>query len=159
MHPQTHGPERRAGVALAASAQHLQNLLQQPPWQDHPFVLQALVKSHREFVTHCICKNGRIIWHATYAYTLRPGEIIRRGCDAQSIRPAATSSKTLARLQRLLEPLNYTGPCNFDYKLTPEGNAMIMEANPRLGGSLMRPKNVRVLRAALSTIIENALRD
>lgn len=146
------------GIAVAASAEHLQSLLEQPPWRGHPAILQAMVEGDGEIVTHCVCKRGRILWHTSFAYTLPPGELIRTSDNVQSIRPVRTASKTLRQLQRFLTPLRYNGPCNFDYKLTPKGTVMMMEINPRLGGSLMRPENVAYLQAALSCIVRNALR-
>ena len=145
------------GIAVVASAEHLQSLLEQSPWQGQPFVLQAMVEGEAEIVTHCICKRGRILWHTSFAYTLPRGEIIRTPNNVQSIRPVPTSSSTLRQLRRFLTPLNYTGPCNFDYKLTPDGTVAAMEINPRLGGSLMLPENAPHLQAALSCIVRNAL--
>jgi hypothetical protein len=145
------------GVAVAASAEHLQRLLEQPPWRGHPFVLQAMLEGGGDIVTHCVCKEGQILWHTSFAYTLFPGETIRAGSNIQSIRPIPTTSSTLRQLQRFLLPLNYSGPCNFDLKLTPDGTVAVMEVNPRLGGSLMRPENAPYLQAALSCIVRNAL--
>ncbi len=146
------------GIAVAASAEHLRSLLEQPPWQGHPTILQAMMEGDEEIVTHCVSKKGRILWHASLAYTLSPGEFIRSALNnVQSIQSVPTTSRTLRQLQEFLGPLGYTGPCNFNYKLMPNGTVMIMEINPRFGGSLMRPENAHHLQAALSCIIENAL--
>jgi hypothetical protein len=145
------------GVAVAASAEHLQSLLEQPPWRGHPFVLQAKLEGC-EFVTHCVCKKGRILWHTSFAYGLPPGESIRTASNVQSICPILATDGTMRQLQRFLTPLNYSGPCNFDYKFAPDGTVAIMEINPRLGGSLMRPENRHHLQAALSCIVRNARR-
>jgi hypothetical protein len=146
------------GIAAVASAEQLQSLLDQPPWQGHPFVLQAMVEGDREIVTHCVCKKGQILWHTSYLYTLPPGQVIRCGVTGIPIQPLGVSPSVLRQLQRFLEPLDYTGPCNFDYKLGPDRKLRIMEINPRLGGSLMLPAHAPHLQAALSTIVENALR-
>jgi hypothetical protein len=146
------------GIAVVLSAEHLQSFLEQPPWLGHPTVLQAMVEGDGEIVTHCVCKNGRILWHTSFGYTLPPGEIIRSWNNVQSIEPVPTTSRTLRQLQRFLTPLGYSGPCNFDYKLTRDGTVMVMEINPRLGGSLMRPQNAAYLQAALSCIVKHALR-
>ena len=145
------------GVAVAVSAEHLQSLLEQPPWKGNPTILQAIVEGDGSIVTHCVCKKGQILWHTSFAYTLAPGNIILTPHNVQSIRPVAATSRTLEQLQRFLTPLDYDGPCNFDYKLAPDGKAMVMEINPRLGGSLMRPENAAHLQAALSCIVRNAL--
>lgn len=146
------------GVAVAASAEHLQSLLEQPPWLGHPTVIQALAEGDGEFVTHGVCKNGQFLWHTSFAYTLLPGEMVRSAKSLQSFRPIPTTSGTLGQLRRFLAPLDYSGPCNFDYKLTPNGTLAMMEINPRLGGSLMHPKNAPHLQAALSCIVRNALK-
>ncbi len=145
------------GIAAVEAAEELQSLLEQPPWQGQPYILQAMAEGEGEFVTHCVCKNGKILWHTSYYCMLPPGELIRHGTAAQSIYRATICETGLGHMQRFLEPLNYTGPCNIDYKLSADGRLQILEINPRLGGSLMLPPHMADLQAALSCIIENAL--
>jgi len=43
-----------------------------------------------------------------------------------------------------------------NYKLLRNGDISIFEINPRLGGSLMNPRNREFLRQAMAHIVHNA---
>ena len=43
-----------------------------------------------------------------------------------------------------------------NYKLLPSGEISIFEINPRLGGSLMNPRNIDCLRQAMTHLVYNA---
>jgi carbamoylphosphate synthase large subunit len=49
----------------------------------------------------------------------------------------------------------YSGPCNIDYSYQ-SSDLKIFEINPRLGGSLMKTENVKLLAQALTAIIKAA---
>jgi carbamoylphosphate synthase large subunit len=53
--------------------------------------------------------------------------------------------------------LEFSGPCNIDYKTDDEGNIIVFEVNPRMGGSIMRPEKIADLCETLSTIIDAAI--
>jgi len=55
-----------------------------------------------------------------------------------------------------LAPLPYSGLCCVNYKLLRNGDISIFEINPRLGGSLMNPRNREFLRQAMAHIVHNA---
>lgn len=143
------------GVTIANSAQHLRDLLREDPWHNRPYLLQLLIDVPVDYVTHCVCLAGRILWHCSFKYELGARAVIRDPWR----KPVSTSTPeiVLAALQALLEPLSYTGPCNVDYKITTSGAIAVLEINPRLGGSLMAPENVAYLREALRCIFETAL--
>jgi carbamoylphosphate synthase large subunit len=69
----------------------------------------------------------------------------------------AISDEIRAQFERLLSPLDYSGPCNFDYKRSDSGEMAVFEINPRFGGTLMKPENIAHLQQALSCIIQNAV--
>jgi hypothetical protein len=144
------------GVAVVGAPDELTSLLEQDPWRRNLFVLQSLVLGSAEYVTHCVCKSGLILWHCSFAYEMDATASIRTPSNIKGIRAATVSRLHLSQMERFLAPLAYTGPCNFDYKISDSGDIALMEINPRLGGSLMMPQNVDYLRAALSSIIENA---
>ncbi|MBX7139200.1 MAG: ATP-grasp domain-containing protein [Oligoflexia bacterium] len=128
-----------AGIDIATSPAHLEELLKQELWKERPVLLQQLISGQDEHVAHCVCKNGKILWHCVYQYILDPANPIRRGINLT--RRAAVSRKQLKQIQRFLRPLKYTGPCNVDFKISDTRDIVVFEINPRLGGSLMRPEN------------------
>jgi hypothetical protein len=146
------------GVVIARSLPDLMSRLAQEPWAGHTCILQSLEREPVEYVTHCVCRDGRILWHCTFAYEADARDLIRTANMVNPVRPVAASASGLEQIETLLVPLGYCGPCNVDYKISNSGKLAVFEINPRLGGSLMRPENVDYLQGALSCIIEAALR-
>lgn len=144
------------GIAIARSAEQLRSLLGEEPWLDMPYILQGFVESRYDYVTHAVCKQGRILWHSTYRYEINSEDPIRKPANTISRQPSLASDETIELFSRFLEPLKYDGPLNVDYRFDENGSLKIMEFNPRLGGSLMFPENISDLAAALTTIVENA---
>lgn len=141
-------------IVVVNSAAELAVHLTMSDWAGRPIVLQERVPGSTEYVTHCVCVNGRIIWHRSYAYLGR-AETIRRG-GGGPIAPHKATAADLMAFERFLLPLRYSGPANFDYKQRADGSLAVFEINPRLGGSLMRPANVSDLAEALDAITSNA---
>lgn len=144
------------GIEYADNDERLNDVLQAPIFRDAQYLLQAYVPGASEYVTHCVCSRGRILWHCSYVYELPCGQKFRIAGSA-SVKAKITPAQ-LSELAAFLAPLSYSGPCNIDHKLTADGHVVVFEINPRLGGSLMYPENVRDLRAALSYLIGTALR-
>jgi carbamoylphosphate synthase large subunit len=144
------------GVAAAHSREELQTLLADWRWRGQHVTVQALLPGREEYVTHCVCKKGNILWHTSYAYMLAEPDMIRSAPNTPSPRPVTPTARALAQIESFLAPLAYNGPCNVDYKLAPNGDIAVFEINPRFGGSLMRPENVDSLRQALTILIANA---
>ena len=142
------------GIARVNSREELETLLTQEPWNDHPYILQSYIEGEREFVAHCICKDGEIFWNCCYQYN-------SPAMDARipSTRPIQKVSGSLSHLKAfssILSPLRYSGPCCIDYRLSPAGEPIVFEINPRFGGSLMRPHNLEDLREAVAWILRLA---
>jgi carbamoylphosphate synthase large subunit len=146
------------GVALVRSKPELVSCAQTEVWRNQPLVLQEALLTGEEWVTHLVVKNGQILWHGSFAYTLHDNQFIRTPHNVKTLRRVLAPPSVLAAFEACLKPINYSGPCNVDYKLLGEGEGMlkIFEINPRLGGSLMRPDAVDWLQEALSCIINHA---
>jgi hypothetical protein len=144
------------GVTLVRSREELEQRLEEDTWRGHPTILQALAPGFEEYVTHCVCRRGRVLWHCSFAYTMAASDMMRTPANVGSIRAIPAARGLIAKIEAFLSPLAYDGPCNVDYKMTPDGKLVVMEINPRLGGSLMRPENVEQLARALSEIIDAA---
>lgn len=141
------------GIALVNSPEHFYQLLSRAPWKGKKYILQEFIPGGRERSTYGMFENGRLLWHRSYEFTFPENSIRLNGNNRERVQ---ASSSQLALFQRFLAPLNYTGPCNVDYKLRADGTVAVMEVNPRLGGSLMRGQNILDLKEALSLIIERA---
>ncbi len=142
-----------AGVEVVLSEEHLEELLLQEIFNTNPYILQQYIAG-RDYVTHAVCKNGKILWHHSYEYENLGRQIRRNSLSANSIGMPRSHIK---RLEQFLKPLSFTGPCNFDYKFSVDGTLQVMEINPRLGGSLMYPKRVQQLKSAINCLIKHAV--
>lgn len=143
------------GVAVAKSAAELRGLLAAAPWRGHRVVLQALVHGD-DHVTHCLCRKGRIIWHRTYRYVLRAGTELQKSGTALAAIEVAEGPEALAMFERFLLPLGYDGPANIDTRRGADGVVKVLEINPRLGGSLMRPEKAADRRELLAALVASA---
>ena len=143
------------GVEIATSREHTRNLLAQEPFAGRPFIIQSLVPFQTEYVVHCVCIEGRIIWHAVYARdfpALQPnGAKLPR-----VLRGATITDSLLKQLEAFLRPLAYAGPCSVDCTWGEDEQLIVFEINPRFGGSLMRPEKTEDLAACLSLVIAHA---
>lgn len=144
------------GVALARDAAELARVLGEPRFRHREVVLQAHAGAGNDHVTHAVAVGGRIVWHRGYRYRLRPGTEIQTPDTVLGIEPVTESAATLAAFERLLLPLAYDGPLNIDTRRRADGQMMVLEVNPRMGGSLMRPEHVADLGACLSALIAHA---
>ena len=144
------------GIELVRNENELNEQLSRDPWQGQRVMLSEFIPGSTDYVTHMVLKNGRPIWSTSYMSRLSPGQHIQRQRNVEQRGPYAPSHQLLHQLVSFLIPLGYSGPVAFDYRIDAQGQLKVLEINPRLGGSLMRPENVHDLRAALDAIIENA---
>lgn len=144
------------GVEIAASVEQARTLGSREPFVGHPYVVQAMVPCTVQYVVHCVCSEGRIIWHVVYAYDLGEHQILRANY-LYALRRATISEPLLREVEAFLAPLAYSGPCSVDCTWRDDGRLVVFEINPRLGGSLMRPENTGDLASCLSSIIAGAI--
>ncbi|TSJ77025.1 hypothetical protein [Rariglobus hedericola] len=143
------------GIEVVSSREEAMGLVAAPPFAGHRWIIQEKVFFQVEYVVHCVCVDGRIVWHVVYAYDAQRLEMRGTG-RALKLRAATIPAHLLAKLEAFLAPLNYSGPCNCDCTWDDEERLMVFEINPRLGGSLMLPRHAADLAACLSVIIEHA---
>ncbi len=146
------------GSRILRSDRELDDFLRSEPWDGGRFVVQQVVEGPLEYSTHCVCKAGRPLWSATFAFETEDGQEIRRGVDFRSMTAVACPSGAGTAIERLLLPLGYDGPCSVDYTLRPDGAIAVFEINPRFGGTLMLEENLPQLQQALACIVDNAAR-
>ena len=144
------------GVKVARSREHLAEILRQPIFVDRSYVLQELVPGTTEHASFFICRDGRVLWHWTFASTMSgPAEIKSEENDKNRL-IVPTPAAAIAGLEAILAPLGYCGPCIANYKIAPDGRPRFFEINPRFGGSLLQRKQKAELREAMTCILANA---
>lgn len=110
-----------------------------------------------EYVCHIVALNGEILFSNYFEYVMLDSEIVRGKVSPlkiTNIGPIINPEITKI-FKTVIKYLNYTGPCNIDFKII-NGLPQIFEINPRPGGSLMASKNRSVLANVLRTILKNA---
>lgn len=144
------------GVAIVSSRAELKTRLAEPPWAGEPVLLQDCVEADVDYVAHLVRADGRIVWSRAYAYPLAHKRVVRGPVEGLAIELASLSDADLAVFERFLAPLAYQGPANIDFRRRADGSLAILEINPRLGGSLMRPEFAADLEAVLGIIVREA---
>lgn len=142
------------GVAIVSSPDDLGRVLATPPFVGHPTVVQQFVDGP-EFTAHCVLDEGLVLWACAYRHHTAPNSV-RRPRAEEPTDAAHLDDRDRADFARLLAPLSYCGPANIDFKRRADGRIIVLEINPRFGGSLFRPQNRTDLATALATIIDNA---
>jgi hypothetical protein len=124
---------------IAASSAHAYKVLTdqdrnsfQRLFNDSAFFSQEMVPGNAEYATHVLIKNGRIEFDLTLKY-LYSGNYPIKGKDVSST--TITRSQHVPLFEKLLNDISYSGLCCFNYKEL-NGKPMIIEINPRFGGSL-----------------------
>ncbi len=144
------------GIFVVKSADSLTEVLKRDFTGVNSYIIQELIDSDYEYTTYAVSVGGSILWNSTYRFKIDKKNTIRTPINTSPAENVSVSKETLYQIQSFLEPLLYDGPVNVDYRFDEHGNLKILEINPRLGGSLMRPENVGDLAAALRAIVTNA---
>jgi hypothetical protein len=145
------------GVQFVASREQLSCLMESTAWRGHSVVLQKFIEGKKDYVSHLICRDGKIIWHTSFEYGLCEQNPIRSLTNMEYLRLYTPERNILLQFEACLIQLGYSGPCNIDYKLTEDGKLKIFEINPRLGGSLLLPECKNYLKEAIKNLILGAL--
>ena len=145
------------GIEVVTCFEHSKVLLKHELFIGQPYIIQSQVVYDEEYVAHCVCKEGIILWHCVYATKNDGNYKITPALMRETSPPLKSHALLISVLELFLKPLSFSGPCNMDFTIDRAGNMIVFEINPRLGGSLMRPENVNDLRSSLSCIIQNAL--
>ncbi len=130
------------GAHIVTSAQDLQRVLAQTDPGAH--VVQSLIPGAIEYGTHLLCQDGKVLFDLTFENLMAKPNLIR-GQDHWPLQRRQVATPHLDRFAQIVAALNFTGPCNFDYKIR-EGRPQIFEINPRCGGSLMYGFNAYLAR-------------
>ena len=143
------------GIELVNSAAELDVLLKSKLFAGQKHVLQAFVPGQTEYATHCVCRDGEILWSCSLSREMGPVPRIG-GLEHDSVVPGTLTPRVRAQIADVLARLRFSGPCCVDHKIRDSGDVAIFEINPRFGGSLMTSANRAFLGQALACIVANA---
>ena len=97
---------------------------------------EAAVEGADEYVLHLLRVDGQVRYRLCYRYDMGAGLTVRGAVDAPRAIEPADDAPALAPCLAILEALGFEGTCCFNYKLV-DGRPIILELNPRFGGSLV----------------------
>ena len=97
------------------------------------FFVQEIIAGHEEFATHILHRDGKILCSLNIQYTFNT-DLPIKGQDKKFSRQIV-HCPYLDAFADILNAINFEGLCCFNYKVR-DGQAMILEINPRFGGSL-----------------------
>lgn len=100
---------------------------------DPEYIKQQVVEGKKEYATHLIVKDGKITNALTIVYIFNQ-TIYIKGKERYICRNIC-KNKHLAIFENILLEMNFNGLCCINYK-EKENNPVILEINPRFGGSL-----------------------
>jgi hypothetical protein len=121
------------GIEFVRSTAEFDRRLKTTMFRGKQRLLQAFVAGSTEYVTHCVCKDGVILWDCTFAWGL--GSDTQFGIpDFGATIPFSASRKTLSDIAAALAPLRYSGPCCVNYKLLRNGDISISRSTRASAG-------------------------
>jgi carbamoylphosphate synthase large subunit len=97
---------------------------------------EAAVEGADEYVLHLLRVDGRVRYRLCYRYDMVAGLTVRGAVDAPRTIEPADDAPALEPCLAILDALGFEGTCCFNYKLV-DGRPVILELNPRFGGSLV----------------------
>lgn len=97
------------------------------------YILEEFIPGDTEFVTHLMCRNGKILWSATLEGPVPEETNVNMGAFAKNL--SQISSDDFGVFKRIVELSNYSGPASINFKIHRD-LPVILDFNPRFGGSL-----------------------
>jgi carbamoylphosphate synthase large subunit len=143
------------GVRIAHDTKELVSHLRDPLFRQHPYQIQELIAGELEYVTHLVCKSGEILEEYSFEYRMRGPAEIRRFRSPIDFKRSQQRDEVMLVFSRIVKSLNFTGPCNVNFKLV-DGRPLVFEINPRLGGSLMKRESIDGLAKVVGAILNHA---
>jgi hypothetical protein len=96
------------------------------------FYCQLMVPGKTEYAAHLLIKNNKIIFDLTMKYTFEHDYSVKAKHPSKT---TIVQSRHIQLFEKLLNDISFSGLCCLNYKEI-RGVPMILEINPRLGGSL-----------------------
>jgi hypothetical protein len=140
------------GVYLINGVEKLNIYLSRSMFKGQPYIIEKYIPTDFEPATWMICKDGEVFWHRSLQWSKITSPTIKRGGEPGG-KEYHPDEATIALFKQIVKLTNYSGPITFNYKMQ-DGKAVLFEANPRLGGTLMLEENRHLLIEAINLIIK-----
>ena len=105
--------------------------------------VQEYIDSNVEFAGYFVANNGKIIHSFAYYREYPYGKPYIKNVNDTSVQKRTIVDKNCADIiEKFVSPVSFTGTFCVDFKFTKE-TLVVLEINPRLGGSLSYPQNIK----------------
>jgi len=130
-------PKETWAERMEAADTAVRNWIEEAEWEDvgSDWVMQELVPGIHEYSTSLLVDNGRILDYACSRYEFSSEIYVWPKQDYSHSDYLSVPQSHLEFMSEFL--VGFTGICNFNYKLRPNGQMCIFEVNPRVGGDLV----------------------
>ena len=125
-----------------------------PRFKGQRYIVQEYIQGEVEYVTQVMCKDGDILWNATFESAVPQDSKVTMGAfkDPKLVNMDLEVIKVFRKIFKLA---NYSGPANVNFKIR-NGKPVIFESNPRFGGSMFLPETRLYLKQSIMTLLNNA---
>jgi carbamoylphosphate synthase large subunit len=142
------------GVALIWDQERYEWALNNHRFKGQRYIVQEYIEGEVEYVTQVMCKDGDILWNATFESAVPQDSKVTMGAfkDPKLVNMDLEVIKVFRKIFKLA---NYSGPANVNFKIR-NGKPVIFESNPRFGGSMFLPETRLYLKQSIMTLLNNA---
>ena len=142
------------GVVLIWDQQRYDWAINTPRFKGQRYIVQEYIEGEVEYVTQVMCKDGDILWNATFESAVPQDSKVTMGAfkDPKLVNMDLEVIKVFRKIFKLA---NYSGPANVNFKIR-NGKPVIFESNPRFGGSMFLPETRLYLKQSIMTLLNNA---
>ena len=142
------------GIALIWDQQRYEWALNNHRFKGQRYIVQEYIEGEVEYVTQVMCKDGDILWNATFESAVPQDSKVTMGAfkDPKLVNMDLEVIKVFRKIFKLA---NYSGPANVNFKIR-NGKPVIFESNPRFGGSMFLPETRLYLKQSIMTLLNNA---
>lgn len=144
------------GVYRVENVYDLMRIRQNPIFSNQSYFFEEQIPGEEEFVTHIVAKNGNVLLMHTFCYSMGAENVIRVPGNYQNISTVDLPTHIKTIFELVFNSFNYSGSACINFKMH-DGSPKIFEINPRMGGSLMMPDNLKYLVDVLGALIDNAI--
>ena len=121
----------------------------------HSSVVQEYIDTNMEFAGYFVAKNGSVLRPCLAYLRVYPKVPYIKAHDDKTVQNRIMMDPIYVDvIDQFIKPTGYTGTFCVDFKLNKQGVLIILEINPRLGGSLSYPQNGNDAGTIISQLID-----
>jgi carbamoylphosphate synthase large subunit len=142
------------GIALIWDQQRYEWALNNHRFKGQRYIVQEYIEGEVEYVTQVMCKDGDILWNATFESAVPQDGKVTMGAF-KNPKLVNMNLEVIKVFRKIFKLANYSGPANVNFKIRND-KPVIFESNPRFGGTMFLPETRPYLKQSIMTLLNNA---